>query len=476
MAGEINDPGKRTPDSIRAGEGAPETNTLTGAWARIRRQLRTEFGEAAYKSWLAPLTLESFEGGRVIFSTKTPFLRDWVSTHYGDRLAALWRDEVGGVHGIQVLANGTNEAEDSGNKGVEIPATDTRAVSATANDRDISASLDPRYTFEDFVVGKPNELAYAAALRVAESVDIQFNPLFMHGGVGLGKTHLMHAIAWRIRERGPDRRVAYMSAEHFMYLFVQALRVKDMMSFKQRFRSVDVLMIDDVQFISGKDSTQEEFFHTVNALMDERKQVVISADKSPNDLEGIEERLVSRFNWGLVADVHPTTYELRLSILQNKAAATNVTVPRTVMEFIAHKVQSNVRDVEGALNRVTAHADLIGREITLEMAHEVLRDILRANDRHITIDEIQRAVCEHYNIRMADMHSARRARSVARPRQVAMSLAKKLTSRSLPEIGRKFGNRDHTTVIHACRKIDELCETDGAIAEDVEMLMRALRG
>jgi chromosomal replication initiator protein len=303
---------------------------------------------------------------------------------------------------------------------------------------------------------------------------VPFNPLFLYGGVGLGKTHLMHAIAWHIRSSAPQRRVIYLSAEKFMYQFIRALRFKDTMAFKEQFRSVDVLMIDDVQFISGKDSTQEEFFHTFNALVDQNRQIVISADKSPSDLEGMEERLKSRLGWGLVADLHPTSYELRLGILQAKAEQRRAQIPAKVLEFLAHKITSNVRELEGALNRIAAHAQLVGREVTLESAQEVLHDLLRANDRRVTIDEIQKRVAEHYNIRLSDMHSARRSRAVARPRQVAMYLAKQLTPRSLPEIGRKFGGRDHTTVMHAVRKIEELRESDRALAEDLDLLRRML--
>ena len=301
-----------------------------------------------------------------------------------------------------------------------------------------------------------------------------FNPLFLYGGVGLGKTHLMHAIAWHIRETRPERRVIYLSAEKFMYQFIRALRYKDTVSFKEQFRSVDVLMIDDVQFIAGKDNTQEEFFHTFNALVDQNHQVIISADKSPNDLEGMEERMKSRLGWGLVADIHPTTYELRLGILQAKAEQLEVPIPQKVLEFLAHKITSNVRELEGALNRIGAYAKLVGRPVTLENTQDVLHDILRANDRRVTIEEIQKRVAEHYNIRLSEMYSARRARAVARPRQVAMYLAKQLTARSLPEIGRKFGGRDHTTVMHAVRKVDELRSTDRGFAEDIDLLRRML--
>jgi chromosomal replication initiator protein len=286
----------------------------------------------------------------------------------------------------------------------------------------------------------------------------------------------MHAIAWSIRRRQPGRKVLYLSAEKFMYQFVRALRYKDTMAFKELFRSVDVLMIDDIQFICGKDSTQEEFFHTFNALVDQNRQIVISADKSPSDLEGMEERLRSRLGWGLVADIHPTTYELRLGILQAKAEQLSVRIPDKVVEFLAHKISSNVRELEGALNRIVAHAELVGRPVTFDTTQEVLRDLLRASDRRVTIDEIQKKVAEHYNMKLAEMHSARRARAVARPRQVAMYLAKQLTARSLPEIGRKFGGRDHTTVMHAVRKIEELMVGDKTVAEDVELLRRTLAG
>ena len=491
--------------------------SLDQQWARIRGRLKDEVGEIAYRSWLQPLSVAGIRGGEVRIVVPTRFMRDWVLTHYADRIRVLWAGENPEVQSIDVVVASTNvppaltaDNDDSGDDSGEEPPRAPRApapaptpaqfysgqsypapsyigssyaasdesptaVASVLEDRtDISAPLDPRFTFENFVVGKPNELAHAAARRVADATSVTFNPLFLYGGVGLGKTHLMHAIAWQIRKKDPNRKVIYLSAEKFMYQFIRALRFKDTMAFKQQFRSVDVLMIDDVQFISGKDSTQEEFFHTFNALVDQNRQVIISADKSPSDLEGMEERLRSRLGWGLVADIHPTTYELRLGILQAKADALNANIPLKVLEFLAHKITSNVRELEGALNRIVAHAELVGRAISLESTQEVLHDLLRANDRRVTIDEIQKRVAEHFNIRVADMHSARRARAVARPRQVAMYLAKQLTARSLPEIGRKFGGRDHTTVMHAVKKVEELRATDPAFAEDVELLRRML--
>ena len=453
-------------------------------WARVRGRLRAEVGDAAFRSWLKPLTMVGAKNGVARMSVPTRFMRDWVVSNYAERIQILWQDEDVGIERVEIVVQPPPRPApkpDCAPKAAESrPPRQPVAAPAVARSeadnsyRDLSAPLDRRFTFEDFVVGKPNELAYAAARRVAEAGSVPFNPLFLYGPVGLGKTHLMHAIAWEIGARYPKRRIIYLSAEKFMYQFVRALRTKDTVAFKDQFRSVDVLMIDDVQFIGGREATQEEFFHTFNALVDQNRQVVISADKSPSDLEGVEERMRSRLGWGLVADIHPTTYELRLGILQAKAERTEPEIPAKVLEFLAHKITSNVRELEGALNRIVAHATLVGRPITLESSQELLHDLLRANDRRVTIEEIQKRVSEHFNVRVTDMHSARRARAVARPRQVAMYLSKQLTARSLPEIGRKFGGRDHTTVMHAVRKIEELKSTDPGFAEDVELLRRML--
>ena len=440
-------------------------------WSEIRGSLRTEFGDAVFNSWLKPLSLSGVADGRVMINVPTRFMRDWVRTHYAERIRALWLGHDPQVRAIEIEIGPCGKPVDG--RTVEVPAGPVQEPAV--GERSGGAAVDPRCSFDNFVVGKPNELAYAAARRAADSETVPFNPLFIYGGVGLGKTHLMHAIAWHIRARYPERKVIYLSAEKFMYQFIRALRYKDVMAFKQLFRSVDVLMIDDVQFISGKDSTQEEFFHTFNALVDRNRQIVISGDRSPSDLDGMEERMRSRLGWGLVADIHTTDYELRLGILHSKAELAGAKeIPRRVLEFLAHRITSNVRELEGALNRVLAHANLVGRAISLEMTQEVLRDLLRANDRRVTIEDIQKRVAAHFNIRFADMHSARRARAVARPRQVAMYLAKQLTSRSLPEIGRKFGGRDHTTVMHAVRRIEELCQEEKSVAEDVELLRRML--
>ncbi len=465
-----------------------EDRQLQTQWYRVCSRLKAEIGDTAFENWVKPMKAVALDGSEVTLSLPSRFMRDWVVANYLDRLKELWHGENVKVQAVGVTIQPTtsdNAAEPQDE--LSRPGRATPIISSTANAEgdsgnswrsgaQIAAPLDSKFTFDQFVVGKPNEFAYAAARRVAEASSVPFNPLFLYGGVGLGKTHLMNAIAWEILERDPSRTVMYLSAEKFMYRFVRALREQNTVDFKEQFRSVDVLMIDDVQFIGGRDATQEEFFHTFNALVDQGRQIILSADKSPSDLEGVEDRLKSRLNCGLVADIHATTYELRLAILESKAESMQIEAPNKVLEFLAHKITANVRELEGALNRVAAHSQLVGRELTLETCQEVLHDLLRANDRRVTIEEIQKRVAEHFNIRISDMHSARRARSVARPRQVAMYLAKQLTSRSLPEIGRKFGGRDHTTVMHAVKKVDELRDLDTSFAEDVELLRRMLEG
>lgn len=458
---------------------APETfeptAEVSALWTKIYNQMRDEFGEAIFRSWLKPMALQASYHGTLEVSVPTRFMKDWIQSHYAARILELCMAASSEIKRLEIVVVHSASSFDE-------PASTEAAkpfkanVNEIAEKLELSSPLDPRFKFDTFVVGKSNALAHAAASRVVECGNVPFNPLFIYGGVGLGKTHLMHAIAWALQEKQPHKTVMYLSAEKFMYQFVRALRAQDTMAFKEIMRSVDVLMIDDIQFIAGKDSTQEEFFHTFNALVDQNKQIIISADKAPADIQGIEDRLRSRLSWGLVADIHPSTYDLRLGILQAKRDQLKAGVPDSVLEFLALKVTSNIRELEGALNRIVAHADVTKSDVTLESTQEVLQDLLRAHDRRITIDEIQRRVAEHYNVRLTDMHSARRARNVARPRQVAMYLAKQLTSRSLPEIGRKFGGRDHTTVMHAVRKIEEIIGEDPSFAQDVEVLRRTLTG
>jgi len=476
--------------------------TLDGEWQQVCTHMRNEIGDAAFDSWFKPMSVHSVDAGTANICVPTRFMRDWIANNYLDQIKALWSSLNAQITHVEIIVanaqgqggilaqasqNARQPMSSPAQPGAGAPISQVAtpqapqmampAAQAPVNlGEQLGAPLDPRYTFDDFVVGKPNEFAHAASKRVAEAEIPPFNPLFLYGGVGLGKTHLMHAIAHHMRLVHPNRSVVYLSAEKFMYRFIRALREQKTVDFKEQFRSVDMLLIDDVQFIAGKDSTQEELFHTFNSLVDQGRQIVLSADKSPSDIEGLEDRLKSRLNHGLVADLHATTYELRLGILMSKAEQLGVELPTKVSEFLAYKISSNVRELEGALNRVVAHSQLVGRPITLETSQEVLQDLLRANDRRVTIEEIQKKVAEHFNIRVSDMHSARRARSIARPRQIAMHLSKQLTSRSLPEIGRKFGGRDHTTVMHAVKKVDELCLYDQDFAEDVELLRRMLGG
>tara|TARA_R110002072_G_scaffold20868_5_gene75348 strand:+ start:2403 stop:3773 length:1371 start_codon:yes stop_codon:yes gene_type:complete len=446
-------------------------------WGEIRQRLLKTVGQNNYTTWIEPLVPGHVVDGIATLHVPTNFFGNYVSQNFSDLILHEIRGEGVDVSRLN-FALSRNLM-----KSVDKPAPAARRTSAAQKPAGSSvlntAPLDPRFSFDNFVVGKPNELAHAAARRVAEGGPVTFNPLFLYGGVGLGKTHLMHAIAQELQQRKPEMNVLYLSAEQFMYRFVQALRDRKIMDFKEIFRSVDVLMVDDVQFIAGKDSTQEEFFHTFNALVDQHKQIIISADRAPGEIKDLEDRVKSRLQCGLVVDLHPTDYELRLGILQSKVEVQRKTYPGLevddgVLEFLAHRITSNVRVLEGALTRLFAFASLVGREINLELTQDCLADVLRASERKISVEEIQRKVSDHYNIRLSDMIGPKRLRSYARPRQVAMYLCKKMTSRSLPEIGRRFGGRDHTTVMHGVRRIEELRQSDGQIAEDLELLRRAL--
>ena len=497
----------------RTGCAAGDDGGMLAVWERAQARIRDELGGAVFESWIAGLQPVESGDDRLIFRVSSLFVRDWVSTHYGDCLLRNWNDSAalnagngadadngsgGGkrrlflqtppAHAAGLKPAGLKSAalgEDVGGnaqKMTGIARIHANGAEDKGNGQDESGSpLDERFTFENFVVGKSNELAYTAARRIAEEVraSSSFNPLFLYGGVGLGKTHLMHAIAWEAQRKYPRRACIYLSAEKFMYQFVRALRFRDTMAFKEQFRKVDILMVDDIQFIAGKESTQEEFFHTFNALIDQNHQIVISADRSPSDLHGIEERIRSRLGGGLVADIHPTDYELRLGILHMKMDEAMhrhnaPQIPREVLEFLARHIVSNVREMEGALKRVMAYTNFSHRPASVASTQDILRDLLRANARKVTIDEIQRQVAEHYHIRISDMLSPSRARASTRPRQVAMHLAKQLTTFSLPEIGRKFGGRDHTTVLHATRKIAQERVKDPGLDEDLELLRRKL--
>lgn len=453
---------------------------ILSAWETSYKEMRDEFGEAVFRSWLKPMSLQAYYQGTMEVSVPTRFMRDWIQTHYHDQILKLCKKHNATIERLQFVVQVQSQIQTVADDHDDVKSSQANQNAPVARgfadgQEQLSAPLDPRFTFDTFVVGEPNAFAHAACRRVVEADGMPFNPLYIYGSVGLGKTHLMHAMASVLREKTKGE-VVYLSAEKFMYQFIRALRSENSMAFKERLRSVDVFMIDDIQFIAGKESTQEEFFHTFNALVDNGKQIIIAGDRAPMDLEGLDERLKSRMGWGLVADIRPSTFDLRLNIVKSKAQLIGLDIPEDVAGFLANKITSNIRELEGALNRLAVHADMSGETTSMETAQDVLSDVLRSYERRITIDEIQRKVAEHYALRLQDMHSARRSRNVARPRQVAMFLCKKMTPRSLPEIGRKFGGRDHTTVMHAVRKVEELMQEDIGFADDVKILMRKLKG
>jgi chromosomal replication initiator protein len=458
-----------------------KSENIVDNWQLVQTRLRSSYGEATYKSWLSKLEFVNAKNGQVTLAAPTRFIREWVITHYGAPIKNIWHTIDNSVFHLDIVVS-EQISLDAMKPNVTTGSVNSALINENLKPAEpleniLTSTIDERYSFDNFIVGPSNELAYAAAKSVAEADKVQseLNPLFLYGGVGLGKTHLMHSIACLLQKNNSGKKVVYMSAEKFMYQFVKALRDKSIMSFKEEFRAIDILMIDDVQFICGKDSTQQEFFHTFNALIDNNRQMVISCDRSPSDLDGMEDRIKSRLGWGLVVDVHSTTYELRVGILESKAQQMNVTIPQNVIEFLAAKITSNVRELEGALNKVVAHSTLIGRAITLEGTQEILRDLLRSNERIVSIDEIQKKVAAHFNVRVADMSSPRRIRTIARPRQIAMYLAKNLTPRSLVEIGKKFGGKDHTTVMHAVKTVKKLALSDQEFANDLQLITNILQ-
>ena len=445
-------------------------------WNLICKELQSEFGDYVYDNWLSKISCQSISGNKAICVVPTKFIREWIINNYKQVIEQKWNERNSQISSIEISVEHENGQDDEANIHQGNLASFSKAVD---NAKDVtSLSLDPRFTFDNFVVGGSNELAYTAAYSVANSTEVlsECNPLFLYGGVGLGKTHLMHATAWHILKTSPERKVKYISAEKFMYEFIQALRNKEIMKFKQQFRSVDVLMIDDVQFICGKDSTQEEFFHTFNALIDNNCQLIISCDRSPHDLDGMEERIKSRLGWGLVADVHDTDYELRVGILQSKLEQMDFEVDHSVVELLAGKITSNVRELEGALNKVIAYSNLIKQPLTLSRTSDILKDLIRSNEKNLQIDDVIAVVARYYNIRASELSSARRVRNIARARQIAMFLSKKSTKDSLVNIGKKFGKKDHTTVMYAVRTIERLIENDSVIREDIQILERKLAG
>jgi chromosomal replication initiator protein len=437
------------------------------AWASIRDGLRRDCGARLFDHWLKPIAFAGVadDGTGVRLTLPSEFMANWVSSHYADRLALAWRTALPHIRSVRIEAAGEQPVQTYDPAPLpELPV----AVSPRG------ASFDPRLTFDSFVVGDENRMAVGAARNLASGAG-RFSPLFLHSPTGQGKTHLMHAIGQSFRERLPAANILFMSAEKFMVDFVSAMRDRDTLSFKTRLRSADLLMIDDIQFIAGKGATQEEFLHTVNEVMGAGKALVISADRSPQALDGVEGRILSRLSSGLVADIKPAGSALRLAIVRAKLAAMpDVVMPEDVIELLAARIQTSIRELESAINRLAAYALLNDRAIDMSFAQEVLSEMLSAGQRRVTIDDIQKVVSAHFGMRQAEMLSARRARAVARPRQIAMYLAKRLTPRSLPEIGRRFGGRDHTTVIHAVKQIEKLRGSDADIDSDVRALIRQL--
>ncbi|BDB95868.1 chromosomal replication initiator protein DnaA [Candidatus Hydrogenosomobacter endosymbioticus] len=449
-----------------------------GRWASVKDKARVFFGEAVFADWISNLKFVSAESGVVLCGVPNKFVKDWIEMHYSEAIEALIRSEGVGRFGLKIFVEEPSEVYGNAGLGLE---GDRLSLMERGEEfgrvqevHVVGSALNDDFTFDSFVIGRSNEFAYAASKRVAESCDSAYNPFFIYGPVGHGKTHLVQSVARCMSAK--KKRVLYITAEKFMYQFVKAIRDKDIVSFKDQFRAVDVLIVDDVQFISGKDSTQEEFFHTFSSLIDNKRQVIISADRSPSDLDGIKDRIRSHFCSGLVVDIHKTSYDLRMAILNSKVARSGIFVPVSVIEFLASKISSNVRELEGALVRVVAHSTLIGRSIDLEMTQEVLRDLLRSYDKQITAEHIQKMVAEHYGVKVADITSSKRSKNIVRPRQVAMFLTKTMTSMSLPKIGDSFGGRDHATVIHSIRKISCFMSEDPSFSAEVAALRKKLDG
>ncbi|MFZ1101239.1 MAG: chromosomal replication initiator protein DnaA [Steroidobacteraceae bacterium] len=439
-------------------------------WTRCMGALEAELPEQQFNTWVRPL--QAMEGnGALKLLAPNRFAVDWINEHLLPRIGELLRDESTGDAPIVTVEVGSRSPQIQLGGAVAPVSRHGRAEGLV-----VGARLNPEFCFATFVEGKSNQLAKAAALQVAENPGRAYNPLFLYGGVGLGKTHLMHSIAHVIKTRDPEARIAYVHSERFVSDMVRALQHNSMNEFKTAYRSLNALLIDDIQFFAGKERSQEEFFHTFNELLEGQHQVILSCDRYPKEVEGLEERLKSRFGWGLTVAIEPPELETCVAILMTKAHAVGVTLPEEVAFFIAKRIRSNVRELEGALRRVIANSRFTGHAITLEFTKEALKDLLSLQAKLVTIENIQKTVADYYKVRMADLLSKRRSRSVARPRQVAMALAKELTSHSLPEIGDAFGGRDHTTVLHACKRIKQLRDMEQRMKEDYSNLLRTLAG
>jgi chromosomal replication initiator protein len=447
-------------------------------WNRCLRVLESELPVQQFNTWVRPLQAIERDGELRLLAPNR-YVIEWLGENSLPRIRELLLEFAEGAAPDLVLDVGTRAgvvssiaSVKSANDAVSQAAAKSRRMAPMV----LGGRINADFTFAGFVEGKSNQLAKAAAIQVAGNPGKAYNPLFIYGGVGLGKTHLMHAVANRIKENNSEARIAYVHSERFVGDMVKALQHNTINDFKSAYRSLDALMIDDIQFFAGKERSQEEFFHTFNALLESQQQVILTCDRYPKEVDGLEERLKSRFGWGLTVAIEPPELETCVAILMSKAAMSHVDLPEEVAFFVAKRIRSNVRELEGALRRVVATSHFTGRPITLEFAKEALRDLLALQERLVTVENIQKTVAEYYKIRIADLLSKRRSRSIARPRQVAMALAKELTNHSLPEIGDAFGGRDHTTVLHACRKVKELRESERRIGEDYMNLLRTLAG
>ena len=442
---------------------AENSAVYSSLWMQCARALEAELSEQQFNTWIRPLQLVE-DGPLLKLLAPNRFVVDWVKTHCLEQIRAWWKRHTDGGPEIQVEVGSKPTAR----RETAVPDSEVRVATT------IGGRLNRVFTFDAFVEGKSNQLARAAAFQVAQNPGRAYNPLFIYGGVGLGKTHLMHAIGNLILSRDPTAKVAYVHSERFVSDMVLGLRHNTIAEFKRNYRTLDALLIDDIQFFAGKERSQEEFFHTFNALLEGQRQIILTCDRYPKEVTGLEERLKSRFGWGLTVAIEQPELETSVAILMSKAAAEGDALPEEVAFFIAQRIRSNVRELEGALRRVLANSRFTGVPVTLEFAKHALRDVLALQDKLVTVENIQKTVAEYFKIRIADLLSKRRSRSIARPRQIAMALAKELTTHSLPEIGDAFGGRDHTTVLHACRRIKELRDTVTRVAEDYNNLLRTL--
>ncbi len=443
---------------------------MSDLWRRCLSRLEAEFSVEDVQMYLAPLQVSEVEGGLTLWAPNA-YTMETVRERFLNPILDVLEALAGSPVAIDLHVGSRPSARDA-----KKPARTAAPSARVAALRDFESNLEPSYTFDTFIEGKSNQLGKAAAMQVAQNPGRAYNPLLLYGGTGLGKTHLMHAAGNLMRASKPGMKVLYLRSEEFVSGMVRALQQKNMDEFKRRFRSVDALLIDDIQFFAGKNTTQEEFFHTFNALFDGKQQIILTCDRYPKEVDNLEPRLKSRLGWGLSVAIEPPDFETRAAIVLSKAQAKGVDLPEEVATLMAKRMRSNVRDLEGALNTLVAHANLMGRRITVEFAQETLRDLLTVHAQAVTIPNIQRTVADYFQLRLTDLLSAKRSRSIARPRQMAMAMAKELTEHSLPEIGDAFGGRDHTTVLHACRTIRDLRETDGKLRQDWEKLLRSLTG